>query len=158
MSWYRCCGSLCIAAWRDMKAVHAAAPVVGLGNVLAGGIGDGEHAVGRIIGVAGRVVHRVDGAGLLDKICRRDTSRIPTFLSISRNDRPISTVTVLLSTPPSWLQTASFIIPWMLYDHFYSRQAHAECAKTTDCEETGYARYPICCQNWVVWYQPLCQS
>jgi hypothetical protein len=37
-------------------------------------------------------------------------------------------------------------------------QAHAVCGKTTGCEETGYARYPICCREWVAWYQPLYPS
>jgi hypothetical protein len=40
-------------------------------------------------------------------------------LPISRNDILRNAVTALLPTPPFWLQTATFVIPWIVYGRFY---------------------------------------
>jgi len=37
---------------------------------------------------------------------------------------------------------ATFIIPWMLYDHCYSRQAHAEYGETAGCEGDPVRKTP----------------
>jgi hypothetical protein len=49
-------------------------------------------------------------------------------LAMSRNDRPRSAVTVLLTARPFYLQMATLIIPWIVYGRFYS-------GKLTPCAE-----------------------
>jgi len=64
------------------------------------------------------------------------------FLPISRNDIPRNAVTVFLPTPPFWLQTATFVIPWIVYGRFYF-------GKLTPCAEKLRAvREPS--TQWVV--------
>jgi hypothetical protein len=50
---------------------------------------------------------------------------------------------VLLPTPPFWLQMAIFIILWILYVRFSTRQAQRGYVKTTHGEETRYVKHHL---------------